>query len=165
MSDSENRYNSPETQIVPEQKQFTGNLTEPMYKYLREASPWMRFIGIIGFIGSGIIVIFGLISLFFVNSLASLFTNDLQDTPFWLASLSYTISGIVLFFPSFFTFKAGTLIRKFTYSSTDADLEEALKNNKSLWKFYGIFTIIMLAFIPVVIIITLIIGVASFVSF
>jgi len=161
MSDLENLYKSPETQIVPEQKQSAGNLTEPMLQFLRGASPWMRFVGIVGFVGSGICVVFGLISLFFSNSISSLLSEDFMNTPIWLASLSYALSGVVLFFPSFFTYKTGTMIRKFIYSNTDADLEEALKNNKALWKFYGIITIIFLAFIPVVIILSVIIGIAA----
>jgi len=163
MSDINNPYNSPETRIVPEQKQYTGNLTEPMQKFLRESSPWMRFIGIVGFIGSGICAVFGLISLFFSNSLSLI--EDFTNTPVWLMSLTYALTGVVMFFPSFFAYKAGTMIKKFIYSNVDADLEDALKNNKALWKFYGIMTIILLAFIPLVIILAFIIGIASVANF
>jgi hypothetical protein len=37
-------------------------------------------------------------------------------------------------------------------SNSDKDLEDAFKNNKSLWKFYGILVIVYLALIPVLLI-------------
>ena len=46
----------------------------------------------------------------------------------------------------------------------DQDLEQAFRNNKSLWKFYGIICIICLAFIPLTVIITTIVTIASALS-
>jgi len=161
MSDSENTaYNSPETQIVPEQIQVVGNLTEPMHRYLREASPWLRFIGIVGFVSSGGMALLGLVSLMFSGTLSSIMPQELTNVPFWLGSLFYVATGVVLFFPAYYAYKSGVMIRKYMYSSTDADLEDALRNNKALWKFYGIITIVSLCLIPVIIIVSVIIGIA-----
>jgi len=161
MSDLENLYNSPETQVVPEQRQVNGNITEPMHRFLKETSPWMRFIGIVGFISSGGLVVFGLISILFTTASFNFLSEETVSAPFWLVSLIYIATGAVLFFPSYFTYKAGTMIRRFILSNTEKDLEEALKNNKALWKFYGIITIISLSFIPILIAVSVIIAVTA----
>ena len=160
MSDFENPYNSPETPIVPEKTQNAGNLTETMLLYLKEASPWLRFVGILGFIGCGALVLFGVI--FGIGSIAfSAFFGEFGNVPFWLLAFLYAAMGVLLFFPARFTYDFGARIRKYQFSNSDEDMEQAFKNNKSLWKFYGILCIVYLALIPFFIIVSIGIGVAS----
>lgn len=161
MSDFENPYQSPESPIVPETRQNTGNsLSETMLQHLFEASPWLRFVGIIGYIGSGITIIAGII--FAVSSSASSALGGIFDQfPFWLFALAYVPLGALIFFPSHFTYNFGKKIRNYRFSSSCEDLETAFKNNKSLWKFYGILCIINLSFIPVFVVIALIAGIAA----
>lgn len=164
MSDFDNQYKSPETQIVPEGKQVAGNLTETMLKHLKEASPWCRFIGILGFVGSGFMAVSGFF-LLVASVAASSFFSEFGNIPFWILSLIYIAGAVILLFPSLFTFRYGDRIRKYQYSNSDEDMEEAFKNNKSLWKFTGIMYIIYLAFIPVTIVVSLIIGVIAAVNY
>jgi len=153
MSDFENPYKSPETSIVPERTQGSGAvLTSTMLGYLKEASPWMRFIGILGFIGSGLTCFGGII--FAVTSSVLPGMGELGDFPIWLLSLIYVGAGALLFFPSRFTYNFGARIRSYQFSGSDEDLELAFQNNKSLWKFQGILYIVYLALIPFIIIIT-----------
>jgi len=160
MSDYVNPYNSPESPIVPEKAQNAGNLTETMLTYLREASPWMRFIGILGFIYCGFMVIGGLISMAGVAAASSIL-NEFFTFPVFLVIPFYLLMAVIVFFPSLFTYNFGTKIRKYQFSNSDDDLEQAFKNNKSLWKFYGILCIISLAIFPVIIILAIVIGVAA----
>ena len=73
MSDVVNPYKSPEasTEVI---KPLTvqGTLSETMLKYLSDSSPWLRFIGIVGFIGSGLFVLGGLIAIIVSPILSSL---------------------------------------------------------------------------------------------
>jgi len=165
MSDYENPYNSPEAPIVPEKSQNVGNLNETMLRYLNETSPWLRFIGIIGFIGCGILTITGIIFAIFPRMISTTFMNVSGSGPFWVISILYFALGILLFFPSRFTYDFGAKIRKYQFSNSDIDLELAFKNNKSLWKFYGILCIVYLALIPFMIVIAIIIGVVAATGF
>jgi len=159
MSDYENPYKSPETAIVPEKPQNSGTgLTETMLGYLNEASPWLRFIGIVGFIGCGLSCVAGIIFSITTSAVSSM-AEGLGNFPIWLFSLIYIAIGALFFFPSRFTYNFGAKIRNYQLSRSDEDLELALKNNKSLWKFYGILLIIYLSLIPFFIIVA-IIGVA-----
>jgi len=156
MSDYENPYKSPETSIVPETPQGAGSaLTETMLGYLKEASPWLRFIGILGFIGCSIMCLVGIISAIFSSVLSSL-AGELGALPAGLISLFYIAGGALYFFPALFTYNFGVKIRNYQLSSSNEDLELAFKNNKSLWKFYGILAIVCLAFIPFLIILSII---------
>ena len=164
MSDFENPYQSPESPIVPEKPQGgVSALNETMLRYLNETSPWLRFIGILGFIGCGMIC-FGGIIFTIVMLAASSLTAELGDFPFWIFPLIYIPFGALFFFPSRFIYTFGTKIRNYQLSNSDEDLELAFKNNKSLWKFYGILCIIYLAFIPVSVILTIVGGVVAAVT-
>jgi hypothetical protein len=165
MSDIDNPYQSPESPIIPEIPQNTGvMLSENMLRYLNGASPWLQFIGILGYIGSGLLVVGGLFGTIGFSVASSFLALEMGDFPFWIIMLIYIPLGVLFFFPAHFTYNFGRKIRSYRFSNSTEDLELAFKNNKSLWKFYGIICIIYLAFIPLVIIITIIGGVAAAIS-
>jgi hypothetical protein len=165
MSDDENPYKSPKTAIVPETPQSTGTaLTETMLGYLKEASPWLRFIGILGFIGCGLMGVGGVI-VSITSSVISSVTEGFGNFPIWILSLVYLAAAVLFFFPAYFTYNFGAKIRSYQLSSSNEDLEQAFKNNKSLWKFYGILLIVYLAFIPFIFILAIIFGVLTAVGF
>jgi hypothetical protein len=156
MSDFENPYKSPETSIVPEKNQSSGAvLTETMLAYLKEASPWMRFIGIFEFIAAGLICLGGIIFAITSSAFPGI-SEGMMNFPGWLLSIIYVASGAVLFFPARFTFNFGTKIRNYQLSGSIDDLEAAFQNNKSLWKFKGIMYIVYLGFIPLLVIMAII---------
>ena len=162
----ENQYNSPETPIVPEKSPSAGNLTETMLKHLKDASPWLKFIGILGYIGCSFIALAGVF--FIIASIAlSAFMSDFGDFPtwfFWVFSIIYLAMAVLFFFPAYYTYNFGDKISKHQHSNSDEDLEQAFKNNKSLWKFYGILCIIYLCIIPFSIIVSVIVAIVAVTS-
>jgi hypothetical protein len=137
-----------------------------MLLYLKQASPWLRFIGILGFIMCGFMVVGALpflVRASFVNT-----WGEFSGIPGFeaFASNSGVIGvgfgiyflglAVLLFFPYYFIYKFGAKIRTYLRTGVEKDLEGALKNNKSLWKFYGILAIVGLAFVPVVFIVTIV---------
>jgi hypothetical protein len=151
MSDSVNPYQSPQAESVPVQSAGSaGNLNDAMVRYLRETSPWARFLGIIGFIQCGLMALGGLVSLAVIPAL-----SDLSGMPSFIAGgvgglvgFIYIIGAALLFFPARFAYNFGTKLRSYQRSSAEEDLESAFKNSKSLWKFLGILTIVSLAAVP-----------------
>ena len=172
MSDTVNPYQSPEADtktVSPLVSQ--SSLTEPMMKYLNEASPWLRFLGVVGFIGSGLMVAGGLLCLVIMplakgilNAASDFFSFSAVLDPFIPLMAVYALyfigAGTLMFFPALFTYRFGERIRSFFQTNSEGELELAFRNNRSLWKFKGILTIIGLAAFPVIIIITIIIAVA-----
>lgn len=158
--DFENQYNSPETPIIPEKTKGFGNLTEIMMSYLKETSPWIIFVAVLGFITCGFIAVGSVITTIGLLTVSN-FLSEIGNFPIWLVVPLYIAAGLLLFFPSYFMYNAGTKIRKHQYSNADEDLEQALKNNKSLWKYFGIMSIISLSVIPVSLIIIVVFTIIS----
>jgi uncharacterized membrane protein SirB2 len=125
----------------------SARLTGMMVRYLKEAAPWLRFIGILSFIGCGFMFLGGIAFLILTFILPD-FTGELDEFGGWIGSIVYIILGVLMFFPARFTYTFGAKIRVYLRSNSEGDLEEALKNNKALWKFNGILYIIGLALVP-----------------
>jgi hypothetical protein len=172
MLDTSNPYESPETSVTPVKPLAAqGTLTETMLMYLKQTSPWLRFIGILGFIQCGFMVLGAFLFLTLVpmgNLLNEI--GRIEGIDFFLPDLGTIFGGafgvyflggaVLLFVPSYFVYNFGSKIRTYLLTGADKDLEGALKNNKSLWKFCGILAIISLALIPVVVMISIIVVVA-----
>lgn len=115
--------------------------------YLNEAAKWGKFISIIGFIGCGIILILA----FFVPTIYSSLST-LQGLPSQIASDStigitivYLLMSVLLFFPCLFLYRFSTKMKLALKAVSQEKFDESFKNLKSLFKFYGIFTIVMLS--------------------
>jgi hypothetical protein len=173
MSDTTNPYQSPETSVNPVKPLIAqGTLTETMLIYLKQASPWLRFIGILGFIMSGFLVMGGLF--FFARVSSVNMWSELSEIPgFEAFSSSIGVVGVgtgiyflgvavLSFFPYYFIYNFGAKIRIYLRTGAEQDLEGALKNNKSLWKFAGILAIVGLAVIPVIFIVAMVAAVAAY---
>jgi hypothetical protein len=164
MSDENNPYQSPHADITVEKPLVPqGVLTDTMIKYLKEASPWVRFLGIASYIVCGLVVLAGLIIIIvgFVQAVQG--NEGLSDTlSSGLISSGFMALGssLLIFFPARFLYLCGTKLRSYCQTSAEKELEAAFKNNKSFWKFYGICAIVYLAFIPFAVVIGIIAAVA-----
>ena len=155
MSENINPYQAPGADLnAPKPTVSSNGLTETMVKYLKEAAPWIRFLGILGFIGSGFTALAGLGIMIAFPFIARL-SGEFYPAALMGSSMGiiYIILGAVIFFPARFTYNFGAKIRSYLQSNSELDLELAFKNNKSFWKFNGILCIVYLAFIPVAIVI------------
>jgi hypothetical protein len=172
MSDTDNPYVSPQSEAVPVERIVSSgaHLTDTMLGFLKGASPWLRFIGVLGFIGSGFMALAGII--FIV--LFPLLSDFLYSVPGFdeignifgaflggIYGVYFLGAGVVSFFPALFSYNFGAKIREFFRSNSEKDLEQAFKNNKSLWKFNGILAIVGLAFVPLALIIGIIVAVVA----
>jgi hypothetical protein len=146
MSDgSDNPYESPLTEAsVVKPLASRGYLTETMLTHLKGASPWLRFVGIAGFIMCGISAVFGLTMAAGIQSLPIPGWNTAMGLGFFILYLGYVA---LMFFPILFIFRFGWKIKRYLHTGDEADLEAAFKNNKSLWIFMGILSIIFLTFL------------------
>jgi hypothetical protein len=168
MSDTPNPYQSPGIESSPAAAVMNpGMLTENMLFYLRGASPWLRFIGVLSYIGSGLMVAAGLVMMVVlpaVNETGISWLGGWGRALEGLIGLIYIIAGVIIFFPARFTYNFGAKIRTYLQNNAEQELELAFKNNKSLWKFYGILMIVYLSIIPIALVIGIIvaIGYAAF---
>jgi hypothetical protein len=139
---SDNPYESPQAEANAENPLSGRILTEKTLFYLRGVSPWLRFVGITGFIFLGIVVIGLLVAMAGSNSLASSLGIGNFSPFLFIVYLPVLAIG---FFHVFFTFRFGKKIQAYLQTGDYMDLEDAFKNNKSLWTLTGVLYIISLA--------------------
>ena len=169
MSDFSNPYRGPDNPSIPDRLTIhygdsedrpKNTLTEPMLLYLYEASPWLRFVGILFYIMCGFFVIGGIIAAIVMFAISD-FTYVFDGLAMGLVWLLYVPMGFLYFFPARFIYNFGAKIRNYRFTKSGGDLELALKYNKPFWKFVGIICIIFIAFIPLSIFLAVIGGVIT----
>jgi hypothetical protein len=162
---SANPYESPQAEISSV-KPLTnqGILTESMLLHLKKTAPWMSFIGILGFIGCGLLLVFMVIMSVGINSAipASIPGAAALGQAFTATMIALQIISLpLMFFPSFFLFSTGKKIRNYVHSGNDADLETAFKFNKFFWTFSGVLTIIYASIMALILLFSIIGAIAA----
>jgi hypothetical protein len=161
MSENINPYESTHTNL-DEQKPFAaqGFFTASAIAHLKAAAPWIKFMGIMSFVSAGILVLCGI--LFWV--LFPFFADELDFTVTFNAmfGIVYIIMGIVWIFPAKYLYGFAAKLKLFFASKDEREMEIALKNNASYWKFYGVWVIVSLAFIPMIFILSIIVAILGY---
>ena len=121
-------------------------VTEEMRSHFYEMAKWSGFLAIVGFVFTGLTVV----SSFTIG--AAIGTNpELAGLkPFaGLGSLGFTIVGLLyafaIFYPSLLLFKYSASAKLGVLYGDQHSLNEAMGNLKSLFKYWGIMTIILIS--------------------
>ncbi|MGQ1784104.1 MULTISPECIES: hypothetical protein [unclassified Saccharicrinis] len=129
-----------ETQVVP-----ALAFSENALKFLKTGAGWAKFIAIIGFIFVGLIafggLIFGIVFSFIGDGM---FPVPMPFPPA-IFSFLYLILALIYFFPVFYLYKFSSKAYEAVVTLTSKNLEIAMLNLKSYFKFIGILIIVMFA--------------------
>ena len=125
----------------PESQSSSINVTDPMLLSLRQTKPWTMLISIVGFVYCGFMVILGVGSTFMLSMLGP---NKSFPSGILLGAV-YIIMAVVYFFPAFYLFKFSSSLGRLVEGGGATELEQALLNQKSFWKFMGILVIVGIA--------------------
>jgi len=101
---------------------------------LRETQPWVRFMGIMGFVSVALMVLVGLGMGAF--GLAG------GRPEMMVLVIVYPLMGLLYFFPSLYLVRYASRIAAFNGSQQVGDLEAALSEQKAFWRFVGILTVV-----------------------
>jgi hypothetical protein len=141
------------TSVEPTGQAITAQMTEA----LRKTKPWVRMLSILGFIGSGLMII---IALFVMASGA---IGGAMGRSFGLGAaggialgLVYGLMALLYIFPSLFLFRYASAIASMLSEDTVRGMENALEAQKSFWRFIGILTVVMLSLYAVVLVVVVI---------
>lgn len=124
-------------------QEFT--LSANAISFLTETRKWSSFLSILGFIGIGLMVIFGL----FASTIFGLMANELGAQPAGFSGMFgiiYIFVALLYFFPVLYLYKFGSKLKVALNNRDNIALESAFENLKSHYKFIGIFTIITIGF-------------------
>ena len=116
--------------------------------YLTESAKWGTFLAIMGFILCGIMMIVAFFIPVFLtqlppyNNMPSQFNSGMKVG----MTILYLLLALLFFFPCFYLYKFSVKMQSAVKVVSQENFDESLMNLKSMFKFYAIFTIIILSF-------------------
>lgn len=123
------------------------NITPEAAGYLKESGSWGRFLAIMGFVFIGLVILVGL----FAGAVLGQIGAPMGISGGFF-SILYLLIGLLYFFPVWYLFKFATNARSAIDRKDGQALTTSLENLKSMFKFMGIFMIIILALYAVAIV-------------
>ena len=118
-------------------------LSEQIISYLNETRRWAKFLAIMGFVGVGLIVILALSIGALVNFISSLSPTPLPF-PAFLLTVIYLLVALLYFFPVLYLYRFSTKMEFALTRKDQQELTSSFENLKSVFKFLGIMTIVVL---------------------
>jgi hypothetical protein len=126
------------------------NLNQEAQAYLKEAGKWAYFLGIIGFIGCALLLIFS----FFAGFAGSFLSTASEASPNPLATamaamgagitVVYILVDLWYFFFSLYLYQFGVKIKRGVVFYDNITITAAFSKLKSFFKLWGISTIVIL---------------------
>lgn len=121
-------------------------VTEEMRSYIYEIAKWARFLSIIGFILSAFLIIgsFGIGAAISANPSMLAQLGPFAGAGGIVITIFYLILALMYFYPSLLLFRFSNKGKQGILYGDQESLNEAMMNMKSLFKFWGIFTIVIM---------------------
>jgi len=135
-----------ETQLEPQEPQ---NLivTEEIRSYIYETAKWASFLAIVGFVSTGLLVICAFMFGAIMSSSPefALMTGELAKAGGAVLTIVFLIYAFAIFYPSLLMFKYASKAKLGILYGEQESLNEAMGKMKSLFKYWGIITIIIIS--------------------
>ncbi len=119
-------------------------LSDQIVGYLNETRRWAKFLSIMGFIGVGIIVILALLIGSILNLISSMSPMPLP-VPAFFFTLLYLAVALLYFFPVLYLYRFSTKMELALIRKDEIELAGSFENLKSMFKFMGIMTIVIIS--------------------
>ncbi|MGD8961320.1 MAG: hypothetical protein PVF29_03655 [Desulfobacterales bacterium] len=110
-------------------------------KSLRATWPWTRLLSVLGFIGTGLMILAGL----GVIVGESFIPVSEKAPPLVFMGIFYILASVFYLVPSIWLWKFSTAVSAFLKSGDAIELGKAIAYQKSFWKFIGILAAVSIA--------------------
>ena len=120
--------------------------------FLLETSKWGKLLAIVGYVGMGLLILLGLGIIVGFSVFSSL--SDV-GFPIGIMGVFYIIIAVLYFFPVNYLHKFSIQIKQGLNLNNQQSVTSGFENLKSLFKFMGIFTIVILSIYAFALIIVL----------
>lgn len=139
-----------ENQELNAEQGSTNLLTANVKNYLIETARWGKFLAILGYIGLGLLFVLSIMMLFgmsFLSKSLSGMSHIYQTESLSLVSMGmiYIIMIAIYFFPIYYLHTFSIRVKTALLTNNVTDMDAAFKNLKSLFKFTGIVSIVVLS--------------------
>ncbi|WP_395740824.1 DUF5362 family protein [Prosthecobacter sp.] len=123
---------------------------------LAGTKPWVRFLSVLMWIGVVFMLLgalaLGAMSMMGLAKQSSSAANPLGGAQFMVLAVLYGVMSFVYIYPALKLWKYANRIGSLVSTRTVADLDSALNEQRSFWKFIGIMTILLLSLYLIIII-------------
>ena len=133
-----NPYAPSATAPTPYRTEPVMVVNERAIDLLRQTRPWVMFLSVLMFLSSGLMVVVG----FGMIAMSMVVTKTATPLGPWLG-LFYLPIGAFYVYPAIKLWSYASAIANLGTSRATNDLEAALEQQKSFWKFCGIAVIVM----------------------
>jgi len=132
--------------LIQEEIHFTNS--NEIKEYLLQASKWGKFLGILGFIACGILVIVAITAMVGLSQIGTSQFDRISSTgfPALMIGIIYFVIAVITYFPAKFIYQFSVQIRRGINSSDIQAVSSGFRNLKSLFQFHGILAIIGISF-------------------
>jgi hypothetical protein len=117
-------------------------INEDSKTYLLESAKWFRFLGIVGYVMVGFIMLAGI----FASVSLSMLSPELATlgVPPFLIGLYYFVIAIIYFFPCMYMVRFAKNMKTGLVNASQEYVTEGFRTLKVLYRFWGIVTVIAL---------------------
>lgn len=124
---------------------------------LRQTKPWVTLLSVISFLGAGFMLLGG-VSMVAMGAIAPAGASPI---PMAAMGAGYIPFALLYVYPALKLWGYSSAIGRLIASRSSVDLDAALAQQKSFWKFAGISTIVMIVLYVVLIVGFMVVGMAA----
>ncbi len=117
-------------------------INDEIREYLEKTAKWVNFLAILGFIGLGLMAI-AIIAMLFLNGSRSNNYSNVGGSSF--IAVFYILLAVFYYYPINYLYKFSVDITKGVNSNDQELFTSGFKSLKSLFKFQGILTIVVIS--------------------
>ena len=128
-----------------------GEVAEEVVQALRATKPWVMFIGVMFFVAAGIAALAGLVTL----------TGAHEPEVHRALGLAHLVTVPLYVFPGLFLVRYARAIRDLLAGGGWAALELALAQQKSFWRFLGIWALIVMGLYALVLVGVIVVAIVA----
>lgn len=137
---------------------FELNVSSAILGFLKETSTWTYFLSILGFIGIGLMLLFGVFFSVVMGLISGGNPYDNLGMDMQYFGLIYIVLALLYFFPVLYLFNFSRKTKLALKTNNNDDLTTAFSNLKSHYKFMGVFTIVVISIYILAFVIAMIAG-------
>lgn len=133
-------------------------VTAATIEHLRRAKPWVRFFAVMCFIGSALLVVFGLLFAVMGSALPSMFGGSGSPGVGIGVGIAYLLLALLYIFPGLYLWRYANAIDSLVQHPQSLTLEEAMKHQTAFWRFVGILSAVMISIYAVILVLMVLFG-------
>lgn len=137
----------------------TMEVNDQNIPFFAEIAKWGKFLSIVGFIVSGLLAIFAIVMPQFI--MRTQFPSTMAGATNGMSiviTVVYLGIAVLMLFPALYLYRHSVRMQAALAQNDQGIFNSSMENLKSLFKFYGIFTIVMLCIYALFFIIALVGG-------